>query len=119
MGFLVGTGGIFDSSVGEGVSSSHVQYGDGAFDAVGMFDVVGEVDGESSSTSSEQGTGVGNSVGKGVSRVGIVWGDVVGIKVLSPQWQVGLGDGTVVGFLVQGVGLLVGVLVFGGMGSSG
>jgi hypothetical protein len=36
--------------------------------------------------------------------------------VLSPQWQVGLGDGIDVGFLVQGVRLLVG---FGGMGSSG
>jgi hypothetical protein len=120
VGFLVGTGGIFVSSVGEGVSSSHVQYGDGAFDVVGMFDVVGEYVGESSSTSSEQGTGVGNSVGKGVNKAGGVWGDdVVGIMVLSPQWQVGLGDGTDVGFLVQGVGLLVGFLVFGGIGSSG
>lgn len=66
VGFLVGTGGMFVSSVGEGVSS-HVHTGDGALDIVGMLDAVGEVDGDSSSsTSSEQGPGVGFSVGKGV-----------------------------------------------------
>jgi hypothetical protein len=66
VGFLVGTGGMLVSSVGEGVSS-HVQSGDGALVIVGMLDTVGEVDGDSSSSmSSEQGPGVGYSVGKGV-----------------------------------------------------
>lgn len=35
---------MFVSSVGEGVSS-HVQSEDGAFDMVGLFDVVGEDEG--------------------------------------------------------------------------
>jgi len=80
VGFLVGLGGIFVSSEGEGVSL-HVQTGVGARDIVGMVDVLGIADvvgmldvvGEddeksSSSTSSKQGTGVGYTVGKGVNK---------------------------------------------------
>ena len=56
----------------------------GAVEVVGTVDSVGEEVGESTS-SSKQGTGVGDSVGKGVKYAGGVTGDSVGIIDLTPQ----------------------------------